>query len=270
LRTLMYFVLISAAIGLSAARADDGNSTALTQPELVKQANAPISSILQVRLQDTYVPEFTGLSGQGNTFSIAVTMPLPKYRLLPIPQLTLVTMPAAVSLPGNSTGFGDVRLLDIAVFNAGPNVIWGIGPTFIFPTSSQPETGQGKWQVGPAAAIAFTPEKWLLGVLVQNPISFAGDKDRKDTNAMFLQPFLTYQLSNGWFVRSQPQLFFNWKTGKQTLPLDFGVGRVFKIGRQNVNCFVEPFWNTSHDGPSPKYGITFGLTLLYPDFWNGS
>jgi hypothetical protein len=107
-----------------------------------------------------------------------------------------------------------------------------------------------------------------LGVLVQNPISFAGDKDRKDANAMILQPFLTYQLSNGWFVRSQPQMFFNWKTGKQTLPLDLGVGRVFKIGRQNVNCFVEPFWNTSHDGPSPRYGISLGLTLLYPEFWN--
>ena len=268
LRTLMFGALFSAVIGLSAARADDGNSIALSQSQLVKQANAPISSILQVRLQDTYVPEFTGLSGKGNTFSIALTMPLPKYRILPVPQLSLFTIPAAVTLPGGLTGFGDLRFLDIAVFQVGRNVIWGVGPTFIFPTASKRQTGQGKWQAGPAAAIAFTPEKWLLGVLIQNPISFAGDRDRKDANAMILQPFVTYQLGNGWFVRSQPQMFFNWKTGKQILPIDLGLGRVFRIGRQNVSCFVEPFWNISHDGPSPKYGIAFGVSLLYPDFWN--
>jgi hypothetical protein len=52
------------------------------------------------------------------------------------------------------------------------------------------------------------------------------------------------------------------------VPLDLGVGRVFKIGRQDVNLFVEPFWNISHDGPAPKFGITFGASLLYPDFWH--
>jgi hypothetical protein len=51
------------------------------------------------------------------------------------------------------------------------------------------------------------------------------------------------------------------------VPLDLGMGRVFKIGRQDVSLFVEPFWNISHDGPGPRYGITFGASLLYPDFW---
>jgi hypothetical protein len=36
---------------------------------------------------------------------------------------------------------------------------------------------------------------------------------------------------------------FNWQTGKQVVPLDLGMGRVFKIGRQDVSLFVEPFWN---------------------------
>jgi hypothetical protein len=173
----------------------------------------------------------------------------------------------AVTPPGEVTGFGDVRLADIAVFNAGHGLLWGLGATLIFPTASRPVTGQGKWQAGPAAAVAFTPEKWLLGVFAQNPISYAGDSKRADTSALFLQPFVTYQLPHGWFVRSQPQIIFNWKTGKQQVPLDLGVGRVFKIGRQDVSLFVEPFWNISHDGPAPKSGINFGASLLYPDFW---
>jgi hypothetical protein len=261
-------VLLNALAGLSGAYAEDGKPAEPDQATLVKQANAPISSIMQIRVQDTFVPRFNGLQGSGNTATLAVTMPLPKYRLLPFPQLTLLTFPAAVSLPGEATGIGDLRFVNIAVFHASPMLIWGIGPTFVFPTAGSRVTGQGKWQVGPAAAIAFVPKKWLIGVLVQNPISFAGERDRKEANAMILQPFVTYQLGGGWFVRSQPQMFFNWKTGRQVLPLDLGVGRVFKVGRQNINCFVEPFWNMTKDGPSPEYGFTFGISLLYPDFWN--
>jgi hypothetical protein len=269
LRTLLIGALVGALIRVGGAWADDGNHGAPAKPDLVKQANAPISSILQVRLQDSYQPEFTGQDGQGNAVTLSVTMPFPKHRLLPLPQLSLLTIPAAVTTPGGLTGFGDLRLLDVAVFKAGESLIWGVGPTFVFPTASRDETGQGKWQAGPAAVVAFYPEKWLVGVVVQNPISFAGDSDRKEVNAMVLQPFVTYQLGNGWFIRSQPQMVFNWKNGKQLLPLDLGAGRVFTIDGQNVSCFVEPFWNIAHDGPAPKYGIMFGVSLLYPDFWQG-
>lgn len=264
---VMIAVLVSVLTGMCEARAEEVNSKVPDQSNLVKQANAPISSIMQIRFQDTFVPEFNDLEGSGNTFTLALTMPLPKYRLLPFPQLSLLTLPAAVKLPGYVTGLGDLRFLDIAIFHANPRLFWGIGPMFVFPTASKRETGQGKWQAGPAAAVAFVPEKWLVGMLVQNPVSFAGDRDRKDVNALILQPFVTYQMGKGWFVRSQPQLIFNWKTGEQILPIDLGVGRVFRIGRQNVSCFVEPFWNITKDGPSPKYGITFGVTLIYPEFW---
>ena len=267
---LAVWTLIGATICPGGARADDGTPSAVeAQRNLVKQANAPISSILQIRLQDSYQPEFTGVNGHGNVVTLAVTMPLPKRRLLPLPQLSLLTLPAAITLPNGLTGTGDLRLLDLAIFHPDRNVVWGVGPVLVFPTASRRETGQEKWQAGPAAAVAFTPQKWLVGVLVQNPISFAGEGDRADANLMSLQPFVSYQIGNGWFIRSQPQLLFNWTNGKQLLPLDLGVGRVFRIGRQNVSCFIEPYWNLTHDGPTPKYGITVGVALLYPDFWQG-
>src|SRR5271168_3466059 len=179
---ILLAVLIGICTGEGAARADGGGSVAPSQAELVNQANAPISSLFQIRLQDSYAPAFQGaLRGQGNLFSIAVGMPLPQYRLLPFPQLSLLTIPAAVTLPlplGSLTGFGDIRFVDLAVLDAGHSLLFGIGPTFVFPTASDPATGQDKWQVGPAAAAAFAPRKWLFGVLAQNPISFAGNPKR--------------------------------------------------------------------------------------------
>jgi len=259
--------LLVVMIGASGALADDDRPNTPAQADLVRQANAPISTIFQVRLLDSYAPQFSEVNGRGNTLSIALTMPLPEYRLLPFPQLSLLTLPVAITVPGGVTGFGDVRFADIAVLDAGHSVLWGLGGTFVFPTASTPVTGQGKWQAGPAAAIAFAPEDWLLGMFAQNPISFAGDRERADTNALLLQPFAIYQLGRGWFIRSQPQMIFNWKTGKQQVPLDVGVGRVFKVGRQDVSLFIEPFWNITHDGPAPRFGIAFGASLLYPDFW---
>jgi len=268
---LILALLSGLTVGASIARADSASAPSPTQSELVNQANAPISSLFQVRLQDAYAPAFQGaLRGQGNLFSIAIGMPLPQYRLLPFPQLSLLTIPAAVTLPlplGSQTGLGDIRFVDLAVLDAGHSVLFGVGPTFVFPTANNLTTGQGKWQVGPAAAIAFVPRNWLFGVLAQNPISFAGDSTRPAANALFLQPFITYQLGYGWFLRSEPQMIFDWETNKQQLPIDGGVGRVFKIGPQYVNTFVEPAWNVSGDGPAPRYAITFGFSLLYPDFW---
>jgi hypothetical protein len=268
---LLLAVLSGTVTGLNAAHADGGNLANPSQTNLVNQANAPISSLFQIRLQDTYAPAFQGqLRGQGNFFSIAVGMPLPQYRLLPFPQLSLLTIPAAVTLPlptGSFTGFGDIRFVDLAVIDAGHRLLFGIGPTFVFPTASDPATGQDKWQVGPAAAAAFAARKWLLGVLAQNPISFAGNSKRPAANELVLQPFITYQLGQGWFLRSEPQMVFDWETNKQVLPIDAGIGRVFKIGPQYVNCFVEPAWNVTNDGPAPRYAITFGFALLYPDFW---
>jgi hypothetical protein len=89
-----------AAIATALARADSGNPTSQVQSALVNQANAPISSVFQIRLQDAYAPAFQGrLHGQGNFFSTAITMPLPEYRLLPLPQFSLLTIPIAATLP---------------------------------------------------------------------------------------------------------------------------------------------------------------------------
>jgi hypothetical protein len=51
---MMFGALFSASLAMGDALADD---VANRQQNLVKQANAPISSILQIRLQETYQPQ---------------------------------------------------------------------------------------------------------------------------------------------------------------------------------------------------------------------
>src|ERR1700680_4041457 len=133
-------IWIFAVIAAAPARADSGNQASQEQSDLINQANAPISSVFQIRLQDAYAPAFQGrLHGQGNFFSIAITMPLPEYRLLPLPQFSLLTITVAATLPlagGELTAFGDVRFVDLAVIDPGHRLLFGVGPTFVFPTAN--------------------------------------------------------------------------------------------------------------------------------------
>ena len=143
--------------------------------QLIKQANAPISNLLQIRFQDSYAPVFEGADGQGNTFSIAAVVPIRRLNVFPTTQVALLTVPAAVTVPGGLTGFGDIRLLDLVVVAERSDLVLGVGPTFVFPSASERLTGQGKWQLGPAVGIVYPPTDLLFGVIAQNPISFAGD-----------------------------------------------------------------------------------------------
>jgi len=212
-------------------------------------------------------PAWHGVAGQGNAFGISVTAPFPEFRLLPVAQLSLLRIPAVLTFPTQPTGFGDLSLVDLPVLRASHNFVAGVGPILVFPTATVPALGQGKWQAGPAASAAWSTREWLIGVLVENPISFAGDPNRRAVNQMYVQPFLSVGLGGGWFLRSEPQMIIDWETHQQLLPIDLGFGRVFNIGRQSVSAFIEPGWTIAYDGPAPRYSISFNFVLLYPDFW---
>ncbi len=206
--------------------------------DLVNQANAPISSLFQIRLQDAYAPAFQGqLRGQGNSFSIAVGMPLPQYRLLPFPQLSLLTIPAAVTLPlplGSSTGFGDIRFVDLAILDAGHSLLLGsvLPLYFPLPTNLPAVKANGRldrrlpWHGCRGIGCL---ECWRKIRLHSREIR----SPRMRTPCFFNRSLPSSDMDG--FVRSEPQMIFDWETNKQQLPIDAGIGRVFKFGRQYVN-----------------------------------
>ena len=68
-----------------------------------------------------------------------------------------------------TSGLGDVAvfsLLSPAKLTSG--IIWGAGPTFIFPTATNSALGQGKYQAGPAAVGLYMGKDWIFGTLAQH------------------------------------------------------------------------------------------------------
>ena len=62
--------------------------------------------------------------------------------------------------------------------------IWGLGPVFGLPMSTDPTIGSGKWQVGPTGVGLYLNGPWLAGVLVNQLWSFAstGDVNRESVS----------------------------------------------------------------------------------------
>jgi hypothetical protein len=139
---------------------------------------------------------------------------------------------------GSQFGLGDITYQGFFSPKKTGKLIWGIGPQLNIPTGTSRFTAD-QWSLGPAAVVLAMPGHWVYGALVSNVWNIgSGYNDAQDVNEMILQPFINYNMKDGWYVSTAPVMTANWEadSGDQwTVPLGGGVGRVFKIGKQHVN-----------------------------------
>ena len=168
---------------------------------------------------------------------------------------------------GGASGLGDINYsIYFSPVKVG-KVIWGVGPSLNMPTADNDQLGSGKWSGG-ITAVALNVPKWgSLGILGRQLWSFAGDEDRQEVSQALIEPFINYNLDNGWFLISDMVMTANWKadSGNQwTVPLGGGVGRVFKVGGQAINSRLEYYYNVEKPTGAPDYSVSFTWQFLFP------
>lgn len=238
---------------------------AQTQEEM-NSANNPLTPSIGFNLQDNYIGRSYGLGDKdSNAFLLRGTVP---HKLFGRTQVLRATLPVVTTpdLPpaGRHTAAGDLNLMDLVLFKEG-HVELGIGPQLTIPTAGRDETGTGKWQAG-LAGVVIAPQPWgLLGGLVTWQASFAGDSDRRDLSTLQAQPFVIYNLPQGWYLRSTAAWNFDLRNGDYAIPLGLGPGKIWKASGITWNLFAEPQWTVSHDGQGqPKFQVFFGLNMQFP------
>jgi hypothetical protein len=55
------------------------------------------------------------------------------------------------------------------------------------------------------------PDKEINELGARGIVSFAGEENRADVNAMTLQSFLNYNLPKGWYLTTSPLITANWE-----------------------------------------------------------
>ena len=249
-------------------RTDRGPSGKQATPRetIGKQAVDITAPLKQVQFQNRYVGNVSGLGGELNVFFVRPVLPIRKLQRFPFAQIVRLAIPV-VSLSEGQTGLGDL-ILDHFVFLGDHKWgRWGVGTISIFPTASEKDTGLEKWRIGPSVGLIVSGfPKWVFGFLIRNPISFAGARSRRHVNSMLLAIFITRKLGKGWYIGTNPQMIFNWARDNEAfIPLNIGIGRVFKIGPQYINAFISPQWTVHHDGPAPLFVVRLAVNFLFPE-----
>ncbi len=263
----------------TACAEDQGPGAAVKK--LAEEFSDPLTTLPQLFMQDVYTPANYGTEAQANRVILRAIIPrVPQFSLLPFVQLirpsfSVVTVPTG-SGRGTSTAFGDMQLFDLVVLpwsSRETGLYVGVGPLFIFPTATDERAGQGAWQVGPAVAAIYKGlPGFLLGVLIQNPISFAyTSPDRSATSALLVQPIVLAYLGRGFYVKSADSTWTkSWHHDAPTiLPLSLGLGYVLiREGWNPLNFFVSGEWTAYRQSApvAPQTTVRFGLTIAFPDF----
>jgi hypothetical protein len=143
--------------------------------------------------------------------------------------------------------------------------IWGAGPVFLLPTSTDDLLGTGKWGLGPTAVALRQTGPWTYGILVNHIWSVAGEGDRQDVSSTFLQPFLAYTTKTAWTFTLNTESTYDWKGERWSVPLHFVVSKVTKIGGQlaSVGAGLR-YWVESPDSGPHGWAARFVVTFLFP------
>ena len=108
----------------------------------------------------------------------------------------------------------------------------------------------------------------MVGALINNQWSFAGDSSERSVNAMLLQPFVNYNIADGWYLTSSPIVTADWNARESkdtwTVPVGGGVGRLFKLGTLPVNAQIQAFDNVETPQDGADWTLRLQVQFLFP------
>jgi len=248
-------------------------SSAVAQQEdaeaLAKKAQNPIANMISVPIQTNTNFNVGPLNGTQEVVNIQPVIPIKltdDWNVITRWITPVIYQPSFGPGQGDTFGLGDINP-SFFFSPAGGDLVWGVGPTVVVPTATNRSLGQGKLSFGPTAVIVYTPGHWVLGALVNNVWSVAGDSHRPNVNQGLLQPIVNYNIEDGWYVMSAPIITANWNApngNKWTVPIGGGGGKLVRVGGLPLNISLQAFDNVVSPASGPDWTIRFQVQALFP------
>jgi len=196
----------------------------LTEQELAKIAQNPLANIISIPFQNNNNFGIGPFDRTQNTLNIQPVIPIAEGKFIIRAILPIINQPNILSETENYNGIGDISLSAFYTNNKG-KINWGVGPIINLPTAGK-NLGIKEWGIGPSIVGVIKPASWVIGVLINNVWSLASD-----LTAFTFQPFINYNLPNGYYLSTAPKVTANWQAdsgNKWTVPIGLAFGKLIK------------------------------------------
>ena len=239
--------------------------------DLAKKLANPISDLVSIPFQfnwDQGVGPTDGLRFMMYAQPVVPMSVSDKWNLVGRFVLPLVfSQPPLVEGGETQAGTGDILFSAFLSPKQG-KLIWGVGPVFGLPTTTNPSIGTGKWSLGPTVVVLKQQGPWTVGALANQlwSVGSASNVEREDVNQTFLQPFVAYALKSGVTFTLSSESTANWEadSGQQwTVPLILQVSKVTRLGPFpfSMGAAYGYYVETPDGGPSWKLRMNFSVLL---------
>jgi hypothetical protein len=279
-RTVSVFLLLAALTTPAGGQQKTGSQEPSTE-ELAKKTQNPVADLISVPFQSNW--NFGAGTRDKTIYVLNIQPVIPislnaEWNLITRVITPVINQPALFPGMDSATGLGDINPT-VFLSPAKPGeLIWGVGPTMTLPTASDKLLGAGKWSMGPAAVALSIQGHWVFGALMNNQWSFAG-WGKNAVNTMLIQPFVNYNLPDGWYLNTVPILTANWKAKKAgdvwTVPVGGGFGKIVRLGQMlpleghpiaklPINFQLGAYANVAKPEFGPDWQLRFQVQLLFP------
>lgn len=147
-------------------------------------------------------------------------------------------------------------------------LMMGYGGALFIPTGTAPSTGTGKWSAGPAAIVVVTEKSRVIGLLVDDVWSIAGDSARNTVNQAQFQAFAHFAQGHGFGIGVYSDTTVNWNapgSSKWNVPFGPTAAQLVKLGGGTAGQIVGGlFWNVVHPAGNGNWTARLQFNLLRP------
>jgi hypothetical protein len=107
----------------------------------------------------------------------------------------------------------------------------------------------------------------MYGALPSDRCALAGELDDGSANGFLIQPFVNYNLPDGWYLASVPVIRADWTAPsgqKWTVPMGASIGKLGRLGEMPLTMQAGYYYNVERPDGASDWALRLQVRLTFP------